>query len=145
MDHNRYLLLFFIAPILIGLSACGRKSSVCPPENGTSNPSLQLADLIEMPAPPPPAGSTQIEIGGKLTVVDKVVDYPLCNDEWSGIVYVSCDVHVADWDPDEGSRFLEGCALNIDPGTVVFVAEHNDKPHYKGCTCHTGEVYEIVK
>ncbi len=80
-----------------------------------------------------------------MLAVDKVVDYPLCNDNWSGTVYVSCDAQVAEWDPEEGSRFFKGCNLTIDPDAVIYVAAHNDTPLYKGCSCHTGEVYEINK
>jgi len=82
-----------------------------------------------------------IEIKGKLTEVDKLVDYPICNDDWSGVVYVSCDAQVAEaaLDADENPLFFEGCALNIESNTVVYVAAHNDAAYYKGCSCHTGE------
>ena len=74
--------------------------------------------------------------------VDKVVDYPLCNDNWSGTVYVNCKVQVAEaeLDADANPLFLKGCNLNIEPNTVVYVAAHNDAAYYKGCSCHTGEV-----
>jgi hypothetical protein len=73
--------------------------------------------------------------------VDKVVDYPLCNDDWSGTVYVSCEVRVAEAEVDANANplFLKGCNLNIAPNTVVYVASHNDAAYYKGCSCHTGE------
>jgi hypothetical protein len=69
------------------------------------------------------------------------VDYPLCNDDWSGIVYVSCDAQVAEAksDAQDNPLFFEGCNLNIEPNTVVYVAAHNDAAYYKGCSCHTGE------
>ena len=53
--------------------------------------------------------------------VDKVVDYPLCNDEWSGTVYVNCEAQVAQakMDADANPLFLKGCNLNIAPNTVV--------------------------
>jgi hypothetical protein len=73
--------------------------------------------------------------------VDKIVDYPLCNDDWSGTVYVSCDARVAEaeLDADANPLFFKGCNLNIAPNTVVYVAAHNDAAYYKGCSCHTGE------
>jgi len=73
--------------------------------------------------------------------VDKLVDYPLCNDTWSGTVYVSCDAQVADaeLDAEENPLFFKGCDLNIAPNTEVIVAAHNDQAYYKGCSCHTGE------
>jgi hypothetical protein len=91
--------------------------------------------------PPPPSVPTRIEIQGKLIEVDKLVNYPLCNDDWSGTVYVSCDAQVAEaeLDADANPLFLNGCNLNIEPNTVVYVAAHNDAAYYKGCSCHTGE------
>jgi hypothetical protein len=73
-------------------------------------------------------------------LVDKVVAGPLCNDDWSGIVYVTCDVQVYAW--EEFPTFLEECDLKIEPDTVVYVAAHNDTAYYNGCSCHTGEIGE---
>ena len=140
MKNRKFLILLIIILGLI-LSACERKNTVCPPKEETPVPALQLADLIELP-PPAPASSAPflVEIHGKEMEVDKVVDYPLCNDNWSGTVYVSCDVQVAEaeLDADSNPLFLKGCNLNIEPNTVVYVAAHNDTPYYKGCSCHTG-------
>jgi hypothetical protein len=141
MSRNRKSLLLTL--FLIGLlpTACDRQNTVCPSDEGTPRPSLQLADLIELP-PPASASSApiQVEIGGKEMDVDKVVDYPLCNDDWRGTVYVSCNVQVAEaeLDADSNPLFFKGCNLNIAPNTVVYVAAHNDAPYYKGCSCHTG-------
>ncbi len=145
MKSSKFFLLLTLL-ILIGvLSACDREKTVCTPEVGTPKPTLQLIDLIKItPIPGLIPDPTEVEIGGKLISVDKLVNYPICNDDWSGIVYVSCDAQVAAWDPEEGSRFFEGCNLNVEPDAVVYVAAHNDSPHYKGCSCHTGEVYEII-
>jgi hypothetical protein len=69
------------------------------------------------------------------------VSGPLCNDRWEGTVYVTCDVQVAPWDEEEENPlFFKDCDLEIEPGTIVYVADHNDAPYYKGCSCHTGEV-----
>ena len=138
---------FHVPMILIvsSLVACQRNNTVCPEIVGTQEPSLQLADLIQ--DPPVPASlqePLEVEIGGKMKLIDKLVDYPICNDSWSGIVYVSCDARVADVDLDEDSNslFFKGCDLNIDPDTIVYVAAHNDTAYYKGCSCHTGEIAE---
>ncbi|MBC8504673.1 MAG: hypothetical protein ISR58_00300 [Anaerolineales bacterium] len=145
MKQSKILLLAFILIITLSLSACDREKTVCTPEAGTPKPTFQLADLVKNTSAPGPAPEpVKVEIGGKLIEVDKLVTYPTCNDDWSGTVYVSCDAQVAEWDPEEGSRFFEGCNLNIDPNAVVYVAAHNDSPHYKGCSCHTGEVYQIL-
>jgi hypothetical protein len=144
MQQSRYYLYLLILMFVCFLAACDRNKTVCPPDKETTQPTLQLADLIKI-SPPifESSDPIQVEIGGMMMNVDKLVDYPLCNDVWSGTVYVSCDAQVAEWDSEEGSRFLKGCNLTIDPDAVVYVAAHNDAPHYKGCSCHTGEVYEI--
>ncbi len=103
---------------------------------------LELPDLINQPPPVPDTSRPgEVEIQGRLVAVDKVVDYPLCNDNWSGVVYVSCDAQVteAELDADANPLFLKGCTLNIEPNTVVYVAAHNDAAFYKGCSCHNGE------
>jgi len=84
------------------------------------------------PSPSP----AQIVIGGRTLHVDKIVEGPLCNDTWSGTVYVTCDVQVLEW--KDRPTFLEDCDLVIEPGTVVYVADHNDAAYYNGCSCHTG-------
>jgi hypothetical protein len=81
-----------------------------------------------------------MEIGGRTMKVDKVVEGPLCNDNWSGIVYVACNVQIYQW--TDQPIFLKGCNLTIEPGTVVYVAYHNDEAYYNGCSCHTGETAE---
>jgi len=137
--------LFFIIFTLLSffLFGCARNNTVCPQDEGSHQPALQLADLRE--APPPISDTTvslQVEIQGKLIEVNKVVDYPLCNDNWSGTVYVSCEARVAEaeLDAEASPLFLKGCDLNIESNTVVYVAAHNNAAYYKGCSCHTGAV-----
>lgn len=72
--------------------------------------------------------------------MDKVIEGPLCNDTWNGTVYVTCNVQVYAW--EEHPTFLKNCDLKIEPGTVVYVAYHNDTAYYNGCSCHTGEIAE---
>lgn len=131
--------------VLFFLVSCQRNNTVCSTMETTQESSLQLADLIlETPVPASQLPPSQVEIGGKTIQVDKLVDYPICNDSWSGIVYVNCDAQVADVEPDEESNplFFKGCDLKIEPGTIVYVAAHNDTAYYKGCSCHTGELPE---
>jgi len=77
-----------------------------------------------------------VEIGGKTVLVDRIVEGPLCNDTWSGTIYVTCNVQVYPWEGQP--TFLDDCDLTIEPGTVVYVADHGDEPYYKGCSCHYG-------
>jgi hypothetical protein len=78
-----------------------------------------------------------MKIRGKDIRVNKVVEGPLCNDTWSGTVYVTCNVLVYPW--DKHPTFLKDCNLSIEPGTVVYVASHNSTAYYNGCSCHTGQ------
>lgn len=123
------------------LSACDRNNNVCPPVEGTPQPKPELVDLIALQPPSPQNEPINVEIGGKMISVDRLVEGPLCNDTWSGIVYVSCSAMVGQskMDADKNPLFLQGCDLNIEPNTIVYVAAHNDAAYYKGCSCHTGE------
>jgi hypothetical protein len=80
----------------------------------------------------------EVKIGGKAIRVDHFIQGPLCSGRWQGTVYVACDVQVLPW--SEHPTFLKDCDLSIEPGTVVYVAYHNDAPYYNGCSCHTGEL-----
>jgi hypothetical protein len=136
-----YPLLLMIL-LAFALSGCESQRITCPPDEGTPQSAPQLADLLDSPPPAStPSEPVPVVIGGRKIVVDKVVDYPLCNDDWSGTVYVSCDAQVAEAEEDAESAplFLKGCNLNISPNTVVYVAAHNDTPYYNGCSCHTGQ------
>jgi hypothetical protein len=141
MPSNKKSLFFIIILMSFLLAACSHTNMVCPPGEEPNPPALQLADLIERTSPPSSSGPVQVEIQGKMMEVDKLVDYPLCNDNWSGIVYVSCDAQVAEAELDANANplFLKGCNLDIAPNTVVYVAAHNNAAYYKGCSCHTGE------
>lgn len=100
---------------------------------------LRGAELkqVLMATPVPYATPVMVRIGGSQVMVDKVVSGPLCNDNWRGIVYVGCDVRVAEW--HDTPTFLRGCQLHVEPGTVVYVAAHNNTAYYEGCSCHTDE------
>jgi hypothetical protein len=141
MPSNKKSLFFIIILMSFLLAACSHTNMVCPPDEEPNPPALQLADLIERTSLPSSSGPVQVEIQGKMMEVDKLVDYPLCNDNWSGIVYVSCDAQVAEAELDANANplFLKGCNLDIAPNTVVYVAAHNNAAYYKGCSCHTGE------
>ena len=78
-----------------------------------------------------------VEIKGREVRVDQVIRGTLCNDNWQGTIYVPCEIQILEW--EENPTFLEKCELNIETGTVVYVAAHNDEPYYQGCSCHTGE------
>jgi hypothetical protein len=133
------LTFFLLSLILLG---CERNKKVCPENYEVIKNPIHLDDLLSA-TPVPQTRNTPItvEINGKKIEVDKLVDYPLCNDDWRGIVYVGCEAQIAEVenDPNENPLFFRGCDLDIEPGTVVYVAAHNDTPYYKGCSCHTGE------
>jgi hypothetical protein len=130
---SRRLLILLTLLMLLPAAACQRQP-VCPQPTGT--PDFLTVQPSEL-ATPAPAIPAQVEINGKTMQVDKVVEGPLCNDTWSGIVYVTCDVQVYEW--EELPLFLKDCDLEIKPGTVVYVADHNDTAYYNGCSCHVEE------
>jgi len=82
----------------------------------------------------PSATPAMVEIGGRTVSIDKIVDGMLCDDVWSGTIYVTADVRVNPW-VDEPA-FLRECILEVRAGTVVYVAAHPGETFYKGCTCH---------
>jgi len=130
-------------PILAGvailfLPACQTQKPACPPATGTPQyltvPPEELPTSIFETNPSP----IPIEIEGRAINVDKVIEGPLCNDTWNGTVYVPCNVQVYPW--EDQPTFLKNCNLLIAPGTVVYVAAHNNAAYYNGCSCHTGEI-----
>jgi len=130
----------FLIPMIIAillLSACGPQAPVCPPATGT--PRYLTVPLEAPPTSVPGSDSTPVvmEIGGKTIPVDKLVEGPLCNDTWSGTVYVSCNIQVVAW--EEEPLFLKNCNLTIETGTIAYVAYHNNAAYYNGCSYHTGE------
>ncbi len=130
------LYLSFLISIVLLLTACKDKpASACPPRTDEEHylPSLDIQKLAPVSSQSP----TEVEINGRRTTVDQVVSGPLCNGRWSGTVYVACNVQVARW--EEKPLFLKDCNLSIEPGTVVYVAYHNDAAYYKGCSCHVSE------
>jgi hypothetical protein len=122
---------------LVLLPACQTTNvPACPTAVGT--PSYLTVPPEALTEPGSSSTPVLMEIGGRTISMDKVVEGPLCNDTWSGTVYVTCNVQVYPW--EEQPTFLKNCNLAIAPGTVVYVAYHNDTAYYNGCSCHTGEI-----
>lgn len=126
---NRVFFLI-LAITMLFLTAC--QPDVCKDgsityQEDTSKFPLE-ADLVKQ-------GPEEILIGKKVINFDRVVHGPICNDTWTGKVYVACDITIQDW--EESPKFLEGCNLVVDPDAIVYVAAHNNAPYYKGCgECH---------
>jgi hypothetical protein len=143
MKLSRKLTFTLITVFLVGfLAACQNTKTVCAPVDRTPKPAYDLEILHSLtPVPRLISDPITVEINGKMKQVDKLVDYPICNDHWSGIVYVSCDAEVgtSEIDVDENPLFFKDCQLTIEPDTIVYVADHNDTAYYKGCSCHTGK------
>jgi len=108
------ILLLFILLV----TSCQSKNTVCTAERGAPQ---QFADPAQLPVriatPGPALNPALVTISGKQVLVNKVVQGPLCNDAWQGVVYVDCDVQIAAW--DESPTFLNDCDLEIAPDTVV--------------------------
>jgi hypothetical protein len=121
--------------VLILMASCQAQEPACQRQTGTPVYLTGLPDAT--PTPNSASKPVPVEVGNKLILVDQVIEGPLCNGRWSGTVYVACEVQVMAW--EETPLFLKDCDLSIDPGTVVYVAYHNDSAYYNGCSCHTGE------
>jgi len=130
-------LLIFTGLALFFLAACQSKTPGCQEASGTLNLSIP-PEALPSPIPPVTSFPLTMKIGGKTITVDQVVEGPLCNGSWSGIVYVSCNVQVYPW--KDKPTFLKNCNLKIAPDTVVYVAYHHDSAYYNGCSCHTGDI-----
>ena len=128
-----YITLIFLA-LLFLTTGCQEATPVCSPVPQT--PEYLSAPPEKLPTPTSVSEVQRLMIGRSERRVDKVVEGPLCNDNWSGTVYVTCDVQVYPW--TENPTFLKDCQLNIEPQTVVYVAYHNNTAYYNGCSCHTG-------
>lgn len=128
----RTYLPYLMLCLALLLSAC---KAECPPERISylDDPALfpQITSAADLEADSSP---TWIEIKSKETQVDRVITGPVCNDSWSGTVYVSCDIQIATWDVDP--FFFQYCDLDIEEDTVIYVEAHNDKAYYEGCSCH---------
>jgi hypothetical protein len=140
METIRKNWLFILTGVALGfLSACQTQEPACQWATGTPRYMSALASKSAPTQPKDPSPApVEMEIGGRTIPVDKVVEGPLCNGAWSGIVYVTCNVQVFAW--VEQPIFLKDCDLSISPGTVVYVAYHNNAAYYNGCSCHTGEI-----
>ncbi len=132
--RQKILLIALLGSLLGLLAGCQDATPICPAS--TATPVYLAISPGLLPTPTPGSGPRSVMIGTQLLKVDKVVSGPLCNDTWSGVVYVGCDVQVYPW--SEQPLFLKDCQLNIDPRAVVYVAYHNNTAYYQGCSCHTG-------
>jgi hypothetical protein len=129
---------FFLGILLVFLAACQAEPSACEPAADVPRYFTTPPEVSPTATNNPFSTPTILEIGGQPISVDKVVSGPLCNDVWSGTIYVTCDVQVYAW--EEQPTFLQDCDLDIAPNTVVYVAYHNDTAYYNGCSCHTGAI-----
>ncbi len=134
MRFSKTLVLTLI--LLIFMSACSDTSNACPPGSVTYAEDDALAGAE---APPEfSATPAQVEIDRKTLLVDRVISGPLCNETLQGTVYVACEVQVKKW--VDKPTFLDGCNFNVAPGTVIYVAAHNDMAYYNGCaSCHASQ------
>lgn len=133
----KHLLFIFLSLFILLLAGCQNNPQACPVPTG---PPQYLTVPPEKLTASPANGPGEVKIGWQTISVDKIVEGPLCNDTWSGTVYVGCNVQVYPW--QEEPTFLKDCQLNITSGTIVYVAYHNNAAYYNGCSCHTGATPE---
>lgn len=129
--HPRTTLTILL--LILFLTACQPAKPACQPDAITYQKST-----TPFPEPTPAVGAAlpeQVEIDGKMMEFDQVIHGPLCNNTLSGQVYIACDVVVAEW--KDKPNFLDGCNFVVEPGTVIYVAAHQNTAYYKGCaSCH---------
>ena len=117
--------LILLAGIL--LSSC--ISSSCPPDTVT---------YLSPPYPPEVVGQSPepkvIELNGEQLMMDEIISGSVCNDTWSGEIYLTCDIQVPSWEKDP--FFFTDCDLDIEEGAVIYVEAHNDDAYTEGCSCH---------
>ena len=121
-----FVIVVFLASSF--LAAC-KTPPKCPPDTVSylSPPfSPEYTEAISQPQ--------KVKIGRQEIVVDEVISGEVCNDSWSGVVYVTCEIQIPAW--EEEALFFQDCDLNIEEGTVVYVEAHDNQPYYKGCSCH---------
>jgi hypothetical protein len=115
--------------ILQGLLLVACMGSTCPPETVSYFSPPFPPENLEVIAQP-----QMIEVGREEILIDEVITGQVCNDSWSGTVYVTCDIQVPAWEKD--AFFFQDCDLDIEDGTVVYVEAHRNDPFYEGCSCH---------
>jgi len=118
------------------LAAC--QEPVCLPDSVTYTNDLETLPAPVLAAAGELSAPLMVDIRGKTIPVDRVIEGPVCNDYWTGTIYVGCNIEIPAWDTDDPPTFFEKCDLVIEPDTVIYVASHNDTAYYKGCSCHTG-------
>ena len=128
-----------LACLVLFFPACQRKKTICP-EGSVAYVSDRTAfpPLSEAAQPGQTSSPVTVEIRGKQMKVDRLIEGPLCNEHLSGRIYVGCNLQIARW--EKKPTFLKDCDFTVDPGTVVYVAAHNDQAMMKGCACHTGKL-----
>lgn len=132
------LAMLALVMLLLLASAC-QAAQVCPEGSVTYVDDLALLRTPTLPASTDPKPEPSlVKIAGKETAVDRVITGPVCDDVWSGKIYVGCNLRLAQWKNGSKPDFFKNCDLKIEPDTVVYVAAHNDAAYYNGCSCHTG-------
>ena len=133
----KILLGMCLSLVIFLVSACQPSAPACPIGSVTYLPEENSAQVTVAQDISDDAGQL-VEINSKEIWVDQLVQGMLCSGSWHGTVFIPCQVQVYAW--EEEPLFLKNCDLSIAPGTVVYVAAHNNEPYYQGCSCHTGEV-----
>lgn len=124
-------------PVLLAALALAATLSACQPAAPfCASGALTYLEPGATPQPGRVSGApTGVAAGPTTLKVDRVVSGYLCNNALSGSVYIACDVQVNRW--VDKPLFLDGCAFTVAPGTVIYVAAHNNEAYYNGCAaCH---------
>ncbi len=114
MNSNKQFLIVLLT-LALGVTSCATVQAT-PTASMTPSPAPTYT-----PSPTATPEPLYAEIKGERVRVDRIVHGVICNDTWSGIVYVDGDIFQRDKSPD-GSP----CILEIKPGTEVYRAANSD-------------------
>lgn len=133
---NDLLKILGFSCVVLMLSACGAQ---CPEGTITYLNDLPGERAAAHQSPPThTSGAASVGVrtllGRKTIDVDEVIRGNICNDTWTGTVYVTCAIEIPAW--EQNPFFLQDCPVTIEPNSTVYVEAHRDKAYREGCSCH---------
>lgn len=134
---KKITIFIYLLLIVISLTGCQTNVSLCEPGSIIFRDRFEKfsTDLDAHPT------SQTIKIKKKMVRFDQVISGQLCNNSLKGTVYIGCDIEIYNW--SETPNFLEDCNFKVEPGTVIYVASHNNSAFYRGCnSCHAKNDYK---
>jgi hypothetical protein len=99
----KYLASLFILLLLMLIAACQPAEPACPADSIAYLTDISSSQNVTSHGIPK-IETQLVEIKGRDIEVDRVIRGTLCNDSWSGTVYVPCEIQILEW--EENPNFL---------------------------------------